>query len=61
MTILQCTEMPHQFDENSNNNETLDIMKFKTSDSYQGRPYNSNRRQILCGHWVGVEHIELQF
>ncbi|CAC5372937.1 unnamed protein product [Mytilus coruscus] len=49
-----------QFDENNNNNEMLDKMKFKTRDSSQGRPYNSNIRQIyyfMRSHGVGVEHI----
>ncbi|CAC5373445.1 unnamed protein product [Mytilus coruscus] len=49
-----------QFDENNSNNEMLDKMKFKTRDSSQGRPYNSNIRQIyyfMRSRGVGVEHI----
>ncbi|CAC5406106.1 unnamed protein product [Mytilus coruscus] len=49
-----------QFDENNNDNEMLDKMKFKTRDSSQGRPYNSNIRQIyyfMRSLGVGVEYI----
>ncbi|CAC5393061.1 unnamed protein product [Mytilus coruscus] len=49
-----------QIDENNDNSEMLDIMTFKTRNSSQGRPYNSNIRQIyyfMRSHWVGVEHI----